>query len=98
MSRIEVLLNIVLAGIVCLCTSCSSNSGASANAANSQGTAASAPTVEVAKVVSKKLAITVRLPGELQPYEGVAIYPKVTAFVSSIIVDRGSVVKAGQLR
>jgi len=52
--------------------------------------------VEVAKVVSKKLAITVRLPGELQPYEGVAVYPKVTAFVDSIRVDRGSVVKAGQ--
>jgi len=53
--------------------------------------------VEVAKVVSKKLAITVHLPGELQPYEVVAVYPKVTAFVDSISVDRGSVVKAGQL-
>jgi len=53
--------------------------------------------VEVAKVVSRKLAITVHLPGELQPYEVVAIYPKVTAFVDSISVDRGSVVKAGQL-
>src|SRR5713101_313880 len=97
MSRIEVLFNFVLAGSVCLCISCGSNSGASADAANSQGTAASTPTVEVAKVVSKKLAITVRLPGELQPYEVVAVYPKVTAFVDSISVDRGSVVKAGQL-
>src|SRR5256884_2477539 len=96
MSRNEVLLNIVLAGSVALCISCGSNRGASANAANSPGTAASAPTVEVAKVVSKKLAITVRLPGELQPYEGVAVYLKVTAFVDSIRVDRGSVVKAGQ--
>jgi RND family efflux transporter MFP subunit len=97
MSRIEVLFNIVFAGSVCLCISCGSNSGASGNSANSQGTAASTPTVEVAKVVSKKLAIAVRLPGELQPYEGVAVYPKVTAFVNSISVDRGSVVKAGQL-
>src|SRR6266480_887010 len=96
MSRNEVLLNIVLVGSVGLCISCGSNRGGSANAANSPGTAASAPTVEVAKVVSKKLAITVRLPGELQPYEGVAVYPKVTAFVDSIRVDRGSVVKAGQ--
>jgi RND family efflux transporter MFP subunit len=39
----------------------------------------------------------VRLPGELQPYEVVAMYPKVTAFVDSISVDRGSVVKTGQL-
>src|SRR3989475_6206815 len=96
MSRNEVLLNIVLVGSVGLGVSCGSNRGASANAANAQGTGASAPTVEVAKVVSKKLAITVRLPGELQPYEGVAVYPKVTAFVDSIRVDRGSVVKAGQ--
>src|SRR5437879_10998583 len=97
MSRNEVLLNIVLVGSVGLCVSCGSNRGASANAGNSQGTGASAPTVEVVKVVSKKLAIAVRLPGELQPYEGVAVYPKVTAFVDSIRVDRGSVVKAGQL-
>src|SRR5260221_7444800 len=30
-------------------------------------------------------------------YEVVAVYPKVTAFADSISVDRGSVVKAGQL-
>jgi len=39
----------------------------------------------------------VRLPGELQPYEFVAIYPKVTAFVDWIGVDRGSRVRNGQL-
>src|SRR6266851_4353691 len=97
MSRIGVLSSLVLAGSVCLCSSCGSNSGASDSAANSVGTAASIPAVEVAKVVSKKLAITVRLPGELQPYEVVAVYPKVTAFIDSISVDRGSVVKTGQL-
>ncbi len=92
-----ILSSLVLAGSVFFCCSCGSNSGSSANSANAQGTAASTPTVEVAKVVSKKLAITARLPGELQPYEVVAVYPKVTAFVDSISVDRGSVVKAGQL-
>ncbi|PYU43592.1 MAG: efflux RND transporter periplasmic adaptor subunit [Acidobacteria bacterium] len=96
MSRMRVLSNLVLAGGVCLCSSCGSNSASSASAPNAQGTA-STPTVEVTKVVSKKLAITARLPGELQPYEVVAVYPKVTAFVDSINVDRGSVVKAGQL-
>lgn len=55
------------------------------------------PTVDVVKVASRKLSITVRLPGELQPYEVVAVYPKVTAFVDSISVDRGSIVKSGQL-
>ena len=96
MSRMRVLSSLVLAGGVCLCSSCGSNSASSASAPNAQGTA-STPTVEVTKVVSKKLAITARLPGELQPYEVVAVYPKVTAFVDSINVDRGSVVKAGQL-
>ncbi len=41
--------------------------------------------------------MTVRLPGELQPYEAVAVFPKLTAFVDWIGVDRGSVVKNGQL-
>jgi RND family efflux transporter MFP subunit len=49
------------------------------------------------RVISKKLAIAVRLPGELQAYESVAVFPKVTAYVDSISVDRGSRVKTGQL-
>lgn len=97
MSRMKVASSLVLASSVCFCISCGSKSGSSANTADAQGTAASTPTVEVARVVSRKLAITVHLPGELQPYEVVAVYPKVTAFVDSIGVDRGSVVKAGQL-
>jgi membrane fusion protein, multidrug efflux system len=97
MSRIGILSSMVLGGCVCFCTSCSSKPGSSASTANAQGPSAPAPTVEVTKVVSRKLAITVRLPGELQPYEVVAIYPKVTGFVDSISVDRGSHVKMGQL-
>jgi len=53
--------------------------------------------VQAAKVVAQKLAITVHLPGEIAPYEVVAILPKVTGFVKSISVDRGSHVKAGEL-
>jgi RND family efflux transporter MFP subunit len=37
------------------------------------------------------------LPGELQPYEEVRIFPKVSGFVKWIGVDRGSTVKQGQL-
>ncbi len=55
-----------------------------------------AQTVDVTRVVSQKLSLTVRLPGEITPYEAVALYPKVTAFVQWIGVDRGSVVKTGQ--
>ncbi len=79
------------------CVSCGSSSDSPADAANAQRAAATAPVVEVTRVVSRRLAITVRLPGELQPYEVVSIYPKVTAFVDWIGVDRGSIVKTGQL-
>ena len=53
--------------------------------------------VQATKVIGQKLAITVHLPGEIEPYEVVAIFPKVTGFVKSIAVDRGSHVKAGEL-
>ena len=79
------------------CVSCGSSSDSPADAANAQRAATAAPVVEVTRVVSRKLAITVRLPGEVQPYEVVSIYPKVTAFVDWIGVDRGSIVKTGQL-
>lgn len=55
------------------------------------------PKVDAVPVVTQKLAITVHLPGELQPYEVVAVFPKVTGFVKWIGVDRGSRVKNGQL-
>src|SRR5712692_4889799 len=97
MNRIKVFFCLVLASSIGFCISCGSNSGSSATSVGAQGTAAATPSVETTKVASRKLAITVRLPGELQPYEVVAIFPKVTAFVDSISVDRGSVVKAGQL-
>src|SRR2546421_9327269 len=38
-----------------------------------------------------------RLPGELQADEAVAVFPKVTAYVDSISVDRGTRVRSGQV-
>jgi len=94
MTRIRALSISVLAGSIGFCISCGSGSSPAAGA---NAGAASIPTVEVTRVVSRKLAITVRLPGELQPYEVVAVFPKITSFVDWIGVDRGSAVKAGQL-
>jgi RND family efflux transporter MFP subunit len=48
-------------------------------------------------VASEKLNLSVSLPGELTPYEAVAIYPRVTGFVEALQVDRGSVVRKGAL-
>lgn len=55
------------------------------------------PQVEVVPVKSEMLHLTVALPGELTPYEAVAIYPRVTGFIEQIPVDRGSVVRKGAL-
>jgi len=59
--------------------------------------AEAAPTVEVVQVTANKLDTTARLPGELSPYELVALYPRVNGFVEEIGVDRGSAVRRGQL-
>jgi len=93
----RVLSVVVAHGSLLLCISCSSNSRSATNSSNAQAAPAAAPTVEVTKVMSRKLALTVRLPGELQAYESVAVFPKLTAFVDWIGVDRGSRVKTGQL-
>src|SRR5438876_3795084 len=94
MSRLR-LLSILLI-FSAICGSCGPGGESSTPASKAQGPA-SAPSVEVVKVVSKQLSITVRLPGELQPYEVVAMYPKGTGFVDWIGVDRGSRVRTGQL-
>jgi membrane fusion protein (multidrug efflux system) len=54
------------------------------------------PTVEVVKVVEQPLDVTLSLPGELTPDETVALYSRVSGFVRTIRVDRGSRVKAGE--
>src|SRR5215472_11504237 len=94
MKRFRISSILVLAATSYWCASCGSTTNSSTKA---QASAPAAQTVEVTKVVSKKLSITTRLPGELQPYEAVAVFPKVTAYVESIRVDRGTRVRSGQL-
>jgi RND family efflux transporter MFP subunit len=55
------------------------------------------PVVEVVPVVEQTLNRTVRLPGELQPFLSVDLYPKVTGIIEWIGVDRGSRVKKGEV-
>jgi RND family efflux transporter MFP subunit len=56
-----------------------------------------APAQELAPVVSKALSRTIDLPGEFQPFQSVAIHAKLRGYVERVLVDRGSVVKQGQL-
>jgi membrane fusion protein, multidrug efflux system len=55
------------------------------------------PTIDVVRVVEQPVDVTLAMPGQLDPYETVAVYPKVTGFVKTIRVDRGSRVRAGEL-
>ena len=59
------------------------------------GLMAQAP--ELVQVVSKSVSRTVELPGEFQPYLNVTLHSRVTGFVENVFVDRGSVVKPGDL-
>jgi membrane fusion protein (multidrug efflux system) len=52
---------------------------------------------DIGTVTQKGLASEVRLPGQLKPFDEVAIYPKANGFVKKVYVDRGSEVKKGQL-
>ena len=59
---------------------------------SSQGT----PSLETTKVVSQALEKTITIPGDLSPYQAVNLHAKVSGFVESVAVDRGSWVKRGQ--
>jgi len=53
--------------------------------------------IELVEVVAKTVDQTVRLPGELLPYQSVDLRARVAGFIERVEVDRGSVVKKGQL-
>jgi len=64
---------------------------------NEAAAAGSPQQVAMAPVESQKLDTTLSLPAQITPYEAVDIYPKVTGFIDTILVDRGSRVKAGEV-
>jgi RND family efflux transporter MFP subunit len=56
-----------------------------------------AQTIDLVPVVAKPISRTIELPGEFQPFLNVSIHAKVRGYVERVLVDRGSVVKQGQL-
>jgi membrane fusion protein, multidrug efflux system len=54
-------------------------------------------TIDVVRVVEQPLDVTLTMPAELNAFQTVAIYPRVTGFVKSVAVDRGTRVRAGTL-
>lgn len=96
--------SLVAASVVALVSGCSREpapgSGSAAPAASAAATAGAAAgpvAIDVARVVEQPLDVTLSLPGELVAYESVALHPRVTGFVRSVAVDRGSVVRRGDL-
>src|SRR5690242_19851764 len=56
-----------------------------------------AQTIELVAVVSKQVQREVKLPGEFLPYETVELRARVPGFVDKVLVDRGSIVKSGEV-
>jgi membrane fusion protein (multidrug efflux system) len=84
--------------LILLATVACTRSGAAPPAQSSTTPAAgTVVTIDVAHVVQQPLNVQLSLPGELTPYQSVAIYPRVSGFVKSVRVDRGSRVHAGDL-
>lgn len=52
---------------------------------------------KLVRVVSKRTARTIELPGEFYPFLTVQLHAKVASYVESVLVDRGSTVKRGEL-
>ena len=76
------------------CSTATPGKSGTAGASLEQSAPAAVSTVAVE---SKKLRTTIMLPAQLTPYEQVDIYPKVTGFVETVAVDRGSHVRRGQV-
>jgi membrane fusion protein (multidrug efflux system) len=58
---------------------------------------AGSPSSELIAVVAKPVARTIDLPGELLPYLSVPLHAKVTGYIERVLVDRGSIVRQGDL-
>jgi len=54
-------------------------------------------TIDIVHVVEAPLDVQLSLPGELTAYQSVAIFPRVSGFVKTVPVDRGSRVRAGDV-
>ncbi len=52
---------------------------------------------QLSTVAEKALSSYARLPGQLVPFDEVNLFPKINGFVKQLFVDRGSIVKKGQL-
>jgi membrane fusion protein, multidrug efflux system len=89
---IEMKHSIVVFIIIICCSSCS-------NHEEDKKAAPPPPAVTYKTMVLQTRQITgsVQLPGVMQPFQFVQIFPRISGFVKNVLVDRGSAVRQGQL-
>jgi membrane fusion protein, multidrug efflux system len=68
-----------------------------AESGTATASAAGPPTITTVRVSERPLDVQLSLPGELRAYQSVDIFPRVTGFVKTVVVDRGTSVRAGDL-
>lgn len=85
--------NIVIVLIMILLTGCGNNHPVDLAPGNNTGK----NEFETIALGKGSLSSVIKLPGQLKPFEVVDIYPKVNGFVKDMFVDRGSVVRQGQV-
>ena len=86
---------ILAAAVCCLLYACSGNQKPVDLTADVKGK--STAQYELATVSEKALSSSARLPGQLKPFSEANMCPKVNGSVKEVYVDRGSMVKKGQL-
>ncbi|WP_121355959.1 efflux RND transporter permease subunit [Flavisolibacter nicotianae] len=87
-------LSLFILAICTLCLSCSSKQkpvDLTVKAAHTE------TKTEWTTVAQSSMSSSIKLPGELSAFESVDIFPKVSGFVKEVYVDRGSLVKKGQV-
>jgi len=83
--------------ILIVAAACASACGTERTATSGKAAGAGPPTVEVVRVIERLLDAAVSMPAELNAYQSVAIFPRVTGFVKTMRVDRGTHVRNGDL-
>ncbi len=94
--KTKVIITIFEVGIIAMLLQSCHSSEQKQQAANTQQPAEQPPT-QVALVSKGKLSSDIKVPGELQAFQQVDLYAKVSSYVKQLYADVGSEVKQGQL-
>jgi RND family efflux transporter MFP subunit len=84
---------LILLSLIILFYSCNQSASGKKNEAKE----AAKEKFSFSKIMKGSLSTSLALPGQLQPFEIVQLFPKVNGFVKNVLVDRGTVVKTGQV-